>query len=77
MPKPNASAAPDPAVGSSSHDARYSPDAGQDAFIDIPPAPATLAAMKNADPECSVGSGNDHAGTTAEANRRTVRNQGY
>lgn len=76
MRKQNAAHAPDPAVASSSHDPRYSVDAGQEAWVEIPLAPATLAEMKNADPECTIGSGNDHAGVTTEANRRTV-NRGY
>lgn len=69
--------APDPMVASSSHDPRYSPDAGPEAWVEIPAAPATLAEMKNVDPECQVGSGNDHAGTTTAANQSTVRNHKY
>jgi hypothetical protein len=78
MPKPNATHAPDPMVPSSSADARFSPDSSREAsMVDIPLAPATLAEQKNADPECTIGSGNDHAGTTTAANQRTVRNTGY
>lgn len=77
MPKPNATAAPDPAVGSSSYDPRYSPDSPREAsLIDIPLAPATLAEMKLADPECTIGTASDDAEVTTEANRSTV-NRGY
>jgi hypothetical protein len=67
MPRPNADKAPDPAVPSSSHDPRFSPDAGEAGFIDIPMAPATIAQMKKADPYCTIGSGNDHAGLLDDA----------
>jgi hypothetical protein len=77
MPKPNAAAAPDPMVGSSSHDPRFSPDAGQEAWIDIPQAPDTLAEMKLLDPECSIGTGNDHAGVTTRAHRQETQGEGY
>ncbi|HYH48308.1 MAG TPA: hypothetical protein VEG38_02055 [Acidimicrobiia bacterium] len=77
-PRPNATHAPDPAAPSSSGDNRFSPDASREAaMVDIPMAPANLAEMKNADPECTIGSGNDHAGTTTAANQRTVRNSGF
>jgi hypothetical protein len=75
MPKPNAAHAPDPMVPSSSHDPRFSPDAGESAWSDIPMAPDTLAAMKKADPVCSVGSGNDHAGVVDNAVREGA--EGY
>lgn len=78
MSKPNATHAPDPMVSNSSADPSYSPDASREAaMVDIPLAPATLAEQKNADPECSIGTASDHAGTTTAANRRTVRNTGY
>lgn len=68
MPKPNATHAPDPQVPSSSADAKFSPDASREAaMVDIPMAPATIANMKKADPYCTIGSGNDHAGLLDEA----------
>ena len=78
MAKQNAGQPADPMVPSVSSDPRFSPDSSREAsMVDIPAAPATLAEMKNDDPECSIGSGNDHAGTTTAANKRTVRNSGY
>jgi hypothetical protein len=74
MPKPNASHAPDPAVSNSSHDPSYDPSASREAaMVDIPAPPDTLAAMKNADPVSSIGSGNDHAGTTTDAVKRGMK----
>lgn len=68
MPRPNATHAPDPAVSNSSADASYSTDASRDAaMVDIPMMPATIAQMKKADPYCTIGSGNDHAGLLDEA----------
>lgn len=69
MPRPNAAHAPDPAVPSSSFDPRFSPDAGDSAWVEIPKMPGTLADMKRADPVCSIGSGNDQAGVLDEAVR--------
>lgn len=68
MPVPNADKARDPMVSNSSADASYSPDTSRDAsMVDIPMAPATIAAMKKADPYCTIGSGNDHAGILDDA----------
>jgi len=67
MARQNAGKAPDPAVPSSSHDPRFSPDAGESAWAEIPFAPPTIATMKKDDPYCTVGSGNDHAGILDEA----------
>lgn len=66
MPTPNADKAPDPMVPSSSHDPRFSPDAGMDAFIDIPLAPPTILAMKQADPYCTIGTAGDETGIAAD-----------
>lgn len=78
MPKPNATAAPDPAVGSSSHDARFSPSSSrEESLIDIPAAPDNLAEMKLLDPECSIGTGNDHAGVTTRIHRQETKGEGY
>lgn len=71
----NVAHAADPAVPLGSNDPRHSPDAGEAGFTAIPLAPATLAEMKNLDPEGSIGTASDYAGVTAEANRRTVRNR--
>ena len=77
MARPNATHGPDPNVPSSSHDPRYSPDAGESAFVDIPRAPANLAEMKLADPECSIGTASDHAEITDPAHEAVVRGDGY
>lgn len=62
MPRPNASHAPDPDVPRSSADRRFSPDAGrEEAMVEIPMAPATIANMKRADPYSTIGSASDDA----------------
>lgn len=77
MARPNATHAPDPGVSSNSNDPRYSVDAGESAFVDIPRAPANLAEVKLADPECSIGTASDYAGITDEAHEAVVRGDGY
>lgn len=68
MATPNAGKGRDPAAPNSRMDRRFSPDASRDeAMVDIPMAPATIANMKKADPYCTIGSGNDHAGLLDDA----------
>jgi hypothetical protein len=73
MPRtPNATHAPDPAVATSAYDPRHSPDAGPEAWVEIPAQPFTLAEQKLRDPECAVGSASDHAGVLDEVIRSSV-----
>jgi hypothetical protein len=77
MARPNATHAPDPDVARTGADPRHSPDAGAEAWVDIPRAPANLAEQKLADPECSIGTASDHAGITDDAHEAVVRGDGY
>lgn len=70
MPTPNASSGRDPAVSTNNNDRAHSPDASfEEAAVDIPMMPPTLAAMKQRDPYSSIGSASDDAGILDEAVR--------
>lgn len=61
---------PDPPVGSSRDDPRYSPDSPREAsMVDIDFGPDTLLAVKQIDPN-SIGTRGDETGIAAEIIRR-------